>query len=678
MGDYGLGGPGVCTYPNSADTDQCYYNSPTFDIPALKAFTDKYLGTALMPLDAGTTLANDTLSDFNLSEDVAAGYAMAHLKFGPLTVTPGIRYEHTKLDITGYELDGSDVMPTSRSHDYGDWLPSVLVKITPTDTTVFRLAYSKSLGRPEYADLSPGGSIDSEDDSASFGNPDLKPYRADNLDATAEWYFARGGLLSVGVFAKFIKNPIFTQATVLTNVTLNGTTYDRLDVSEPLNADKGDIVGIEAEYQQQFTFLPGLLSGFGVQLTGTLTDSNLRLPDGRTSTFPSQSKYLYGAELFYQKGRVEASIAYHNTGHALLAIGDPAYNDQYNDDLRPARRQGERADHQERPRVRRGAEPDRRADAAISGRHRQLDDPERALWTDLLRRRVGEVLMDAVLTLIALFASGAAPAETPPAAPPLAPAAVIARFTAAEAHQGVAVDDRSFYAIDNSAIGKYDKHTGRRTAHWQGDPRLYPHINSCVVEQARLICAASNHPDVPMASSVEIFDTATLHHVRSIALPPYSGSLTWIERHQDSWFALFANYDQGHGGEPGHDHRWTLLMRLDDQFRAVQSWHFPEDVLERFAPMSCSGGSWAPDGLLYVTGHTRGELYAMRLPDAGTVLEHVATIPLPTGGQAFTWDGRAQRVVWSIDRQTHMVVESRVPMVPADDRFLSGCHQADI
>jgi outer membrane receptor protein involved in Fe transport len=69
-------------------------------------------------------------------------------------------------------------------------------------------------------------------------------------------------------------------------------------------------------------------------LTATLTDSNLRLPDGRTSTFPSQSKYLYGAELFYQKGPVEASIAYHNTGHALLAIGDPAYNDQYNDDLR--------------------------------------------------------------------------------------------------------------------------------------------------------------------------------------------------------------------------------------------------------------------------------------------------------------------------------------------------------
>jgi len=334
MGDYGLGGPAICVHPNSADTNQCYENSPTFDIPALKAFTDKTLGTALMPLDAAGTLEKNTLSDFGLSEDVGAAYAMAHLSFGAITVTPGLRYEHTRLDITGYALDGDTVIPASRTHDYDDWLPSVLVKITPSDTTVFRLAYSKSLGRPEYSDLSPGGSIDSADGSASFGNPDLKPYRADNLDATAEWYFARGGLLSVGVFAKFIKNPIFTQATVLTNITIGGTTYDRLDVTEPLNAEKGDIVGIEAQYQQQFTFLPGLLSGFGIQLTGTLTDSTLRLPDGRTSAFPDQSKYLYGAELFYQKGRVEASIAYHNTGHALLAIGDPAYNDQYNDDLR--------------------------------------------------------------------------------------------------------------------------------------------------------------------------------------------------------------------------------------------------------------------------------------------------------------------------------------------------------
>jgi outer membrane receptor protein involved in Fe transport len=63
-------------------------------------------------------------------------------------------------------------------------------------------------------------------------------------------------------------------------------------------------------------------------------NSKLRLPDGRRSTFPQQSDYLYGAQLFYEKGRVEASIAYHNTGKSLLSAGGEEFEDQYNNDLR--------------------------------------------------------------------------------------------------------------------------------------------------------------------------------------------------------------------------------------------------------------------------------------------------------------------------------------------------------
>jgi TonB-dependent receptor len=337
LGSANAGGAGVCVYPDSEHTDQSYYNSPTFNISALKAFTTANLGSALMPLDAATTLANNSLSDFRLKEQVWGAYAMANLTLGAVTITPGLRYERTSLRDTGNALrGGSTIVPVSTKSDYEDFLPSLVVKVAPGDNVIVRLAYSRSLGRPEYNSLNPGGSISAlgTDNSASFGNPNLKPYRADNLDAMGEWYFAEGGLLSIGAFAKFIKNPIFSQSTVLTNATILGVTYPTIAISQPFNAEKGDIIGIEAQYQQQFTFLPGLLSGLGVQLTATLTDSNLRLPNGRTSTFPSQSKYLYGAELFYQRGPVEASVAYHNTGHALLAVGDPAYNDQYNDDLR--------------------------------------------------------------------------------------------------------------------------------------------------------------------------------------------------------------------------------------------------------------------------------------------------------------------------------------------------------
>ncbi|QNQ07869.1 TonB-dependent receptor [Sphingomonas alpina] len=339
LGQFNLGGGNVYVYPDGSNLDHGYLNSPTIDPVAMQAFTNANLASPYFVYNSATSLANATLSDFSLSEDVSAAYAMANWTRGAVTVTPGLRFEHTRLDITGFQLrTGTTIVtPISQTRSYDDFLPSLVVRIRPSDTTVFRLAYSRSLGRPEYANLSPGGSLDTTvaaNPTLSLGNPNLKPYRADNFDATGEWYFAKGGLLSIGVFAKRIKNPIFGQTLTLTNTTYNGALYPILKVSQPLNADKGDIIGIEAQFQQQFTFLPGLLSGFGIQLNATLTDSTLRLPSGRTSTFPSQSKYLYGAELFYQRGPVEASIAYHNTGYALLSTGDQSFQDQYNDDLR--------------------------------------------------------------------------------------------------------------------------------------------------------------------------------------------------------------------------------------------------------------------------------------------------------------------------------------------------------
>lgn len=335
LGQFDLQGRDDTVRPDQKDTDRGYLNSPTIDPAAMTAFTAANLPGPFFVLDQATSRANATLADFSLSERVVAGYAMANWKRGVVTITPGLRYENSRLDITGFQLaDNATVTPVSRSNRFDDWLPELIVRIEPSSDTVLRLAYSRSLGRPEYANLSPGGSIDTVNQIVSTGNPDLKPYRADNVDAIGEWYFARGGLLSVGAFAKFIRDPIFTQSVTATNATYNGQVYPRLTFNQPLNADKGDIIGVEAQLLQQFTFLPGILSGFGVQLTGTLIDSSLRLPGGRSSTFPNQSDYLYGAELFYQRGIVEASVAYHNTGKSLLSAAAVAYQDQYNNDLR--------------------------------------------------------------------------------------------------------------------------------------------------------------------------------------------------------------------------------------------------------------------------------------------------------------------------------------------------------
>lgn len=252
----------------------------------------------------------------------------------------------------------------------------------------------------------------------------------------------------------------------------------------------------------------------------------------------------------------------------------------------------------------------------------------------------------AILSLLAVLAPQAAPVQ---------------RIPAAEAHQGVAAGVRYVYAISNAEIGKYDKRTGQRVLHWQGDPEHFRHMNSCAVAGNELVCAASNYPGVPHESMVERFDAETLRHLGTTPLPGFSGSLTVFMRHNGHWWAVFANYD-GRGGVAGRDHRATFMVELDDAMREVRRYSFPEAVLERFAPRSCSGGAWGADGLLYVTGHDRAELYALRVPEGGGEMQLVATYPIPTNGQAIDWDPAIEGQLWSIERGDTVMVAT--PVIP--------------
>jgi hypothetical protein len=260
------------------------------------------------------------------------------------------------------------------------------------------------------------------------------------------------------------------------------------------------------------------------------------------------------------------------------------------------------------------------------------------------------------VAVLALAALGAAPAM----AQPMLQAELVRRYEAAEANQGVAVDDRSIYAIGNSEIGRYDKKTGARTGGWVGDPKVFPHLNSCAPVGPELVCASSNYPATPMMSTVEVFDRAKLTHLRSVPLGHQVGSLTWVLRKDKAWWAGFANYD-GKGGEPGRDHSFTALVKFDDAWKAQGQWSFPTSVLNRFTPRSASGGAWGENGLLYVSGHDLPEVYVLRLPKTGTVLEHVATIASPIEGQAIALDPADPRAMYGISRKKREVVATRLP-----------------
>jgi hypothetical protein len=259
--------------------------------------------------------------------------------------------------------------------------------------------------------------------------------------------------------------------------------------------------------------------------------------------------------------------------------------------------------------------------------------------------------------LLLFLAAATAPS---PAVPQGQPADTIRRIPAAEARQGVAVGPNDIYAVANWTIARYDRKTGERRATWEGAPARYPHINSCALIKAELVCAASNFPAVPHASSVEFFDPVSLAHKRTVSLGLGTGSLTWVDWQGGHWWAMFANYDNK-GGEAPRDHRHTTLVKFDPQWRRTESWALPNTILARIAPMSISGGGFRADGSLWLSGHDLPELYVVRLPKGGATLDHVATVAMEAEGQAIDWDENRSDILWGISRKERAMLEMRVP-----------------
>ena len=229
-------------------------------------------------------------------------------------------------------------------------------------------------------------------------------------------------------------------------------------------------------------------------------------------------------------------------------------------------------------------------------------------------------------------------------------------FHAAAARQAVAADSSHVYAISNRRIVKYSLQ-GDSVAGWtdSGSSPL-THLNSGVVKDGRLYCAHSNYPSLPMASSVEVFDTTTMQHVSSISLGIGYGSLTWVLPCGDGgWYAFFAYYDKEGARMEGRGVEWSQLVRFDSCRRAMRAWVLPEALVAKVSPNSLSGAVMQ-GGRFYCTGHDAGEVYVLSVPRKGSALLWEQTIAVPFAGQGIAAD--ADGCLWGIVRKDRLVVRA--------------------
>lgn len=288
-----------------------------------------------------TSTISDTLSnDSKVREKIAAGYVMATLKFGGFTVIPGVRVEHTEDDVKAKVVNAASTLTdgyNSFGHtSYTDVFPGVNAKFELTRDLLLRGAVTTSIGRPNYANLAPFVVVDTSDPATAaiaLGNPNLKPYRAVNYDATLEFYPAPGAIVSAGAFHKQIDNPIYSNTVRQTNVTAANVTYAAANVTSLLNADSETITGVEGNVQLQFTFLPGLLGGFGVSANFTHVWGHANAGAVRAGDIPLafQSKNVGNAQIFFEKYGLSARVAFNYRSSYLDTISTAAATDQYTD-----------------------------------------------------------------------------------------------------------------------------------------------------------------------------------------------------------------------------------------------------------------------------------------------------------------------------------------------------------
>jgi iron complex outermembrane receptor protein len=169
---------------------------------------------------------------------------------------------------TRREIEGSYTKAFPSAHLTHDIMPNLKA----------RLSWSTSFGRPAMTNLLPNETVNETNQTLTINNPSLKPQTATNWDATLDYYFEPVGNLSVGWFHKTIKDYLVSgqvSGTIASGASngYNGD-YAGFTTLTTLNAGTAYVQGWELSYQQQFTFLPGLLKGLGFGANYTALDTH--------------------------------------------------------------------------------------------------------------------------------------------------------------------------------------------------------------------------------------------------------------------------------------------------------------------------------------------------------------------------------------------------------------------
>lgn len=273
---------------------------------------------------------------YDAEENVKGVYAMTLQNYGKLLVLAGLRVELNKQDYTGANLVVNDdgvisLAQDSVDRDFNEVFPNLQFRYRARPDTNVRIAYTRSMARPNFWAAMPYSYTHLDDEEIVRGNPHLEPAISDNFDFLVERFFDRVGVISAGLFFKRLED--FTFRVETSQV---GGPYDGFDVEDSANGGSADLWGMEITWQQQFSDLPGWMSGLGIYANYTFTgvtsiDFGPSTDRDDIDVLPEQMKNVGNVALIYEKGNIVSRLAVNLSGKWLSEVAGSADFDEWTD-----------------------------------------------------------------------------------------------------------------------------------------------------------------------------------------------------------------------------------------------------------------------------------------------------------------------------------------------------------
>jgi TonB-dependent receptor len=245
-------------------------------------------------------------NDYNYYEDYYAGFGMTEFNFLDFMIVGGVRYEKVSSEFQVYNMVDArnpaaqtvDTVTSTPQNEF--WLPMVQVRYKPFDWFDVRYAYTQTLARPAYSQLSPRITMDYTLNNVWAGNPDLVPAQAYNNDLILSFHTNELGLLTIGGFYKTISNfSYYTQytlhpiappgiKTINDFIILGAVPKDGATVYTYLNSPyDATIKGIEVDYQTRLWYLPFPFNGMVLGVNYTHISSEALYPFRNDRAYPN-------------------------------------------------------------------------------------------------------------------------------------------------------------------------------------------------------------------------------------------------------------------------------------------------------------------------------------------------------------------------------------------------------